>query len=120
MVDAGEVSITTYSRVLRHIQDSVAVDGIIMELGLPLEIKRITSPSERKRVKEDMVSLVTRLHAKGIAHGGIGPSNFLWAQDDTLRLCDFDTAFYLDGRPQEWEGGCSPQYISPNMETPFD
>lgn len=118
MVDAGELSITPYSRVLRRIQDFVAVSGIIMELGSPLELKRITSPSERRRVKDEMVSLVTRLHAKGIAHGDIRASNFLWAQDGTLRLCDFDTAFYLDGRPQEWEGGCSPQYVSPNRGYP--
>lgn len=118
MVDAGELSITPYSRVLRRIQDFVAVSGIIMELGSPLELKRITSPSERRSVKDEMISLVTRLHAKGIAHGDIRASNFLWAQDGTLRLCDFDTAFYLDGRPQEWEGGCSPQYVSPNRGYP--
>ncbi|KAH8743395.1 kinase-like domain-containing protein [Diaporthe sp. PMI_573] len=118
MGDAGEVSITPYSRVLRLISGSMCVDGIIMELGSPLDIKNITSSAERRKVKDEMVSLVTRLHAKGIAHGDIRPTNLLRAQDRTLRLCDFDTAFYLDGRTQEWEGCCSPQYVSPNWGYP--
>lgn len=45
-----------------------------------------------------MVSLVTSLHEKHVAHGDIGPIEFLWAQDGTLVLCDFDVDFYIDGR----------------------
>lgn len=59
-----------------------------------------------------MVSLVTRLHEKWIVHGGVGQTNFLWAQDGSLLLCDFDMAFYLDGRTSQWEAGCDLRYVS--------
>lgn len=119
MVDAGEFSITPYSRVLRRIQDLVAVDGITMELGSPLEVTRITSPSEREGSKTtwSLSSLDCMRKELPMVISDRPTSSGL---KTIPSACATSTQLSTSTAPQEWEGGCSPQYISPNMETPID
>lgn len=122
MKDAGELSIKPYSRVLRLSEkDQIVTDGIIMELGLPVNFDKITSPEEKAAVKDELISLVTRLHTeKRIAHGDIKPLNFLRGPDGRIRLCDWDCALHLDDEMEEdeWDAGCTQRYTSPNRGFP--
>lgn len=122
MKDAGELSIKPYSRVLRLSEKGqIITDGIIMELGLPVNFDKITTPEEKARTKDELVSLVTRLHTqKRIAHGDIKPLNFLRAADGHIRLCDWDNSLHMDDEFEvdEWDGGCTQRYTSPNRGFP--
>lgn len=122
MRDAGELSIRPYSRVLRlSDKGHIYTDGIIMELGLPVNFAKITTPEEKDEVRKELISLVTRLHSeKHIAHGDIKPLNFLRASDGHIRLCDWDNSLRLDNEAEEveWDGGCTQRYTSPNRGFP--
>ncbi|KZV88128.1 hypothetical protein EXIGLDRAFT_839473 [Exidia glandulosa HHB12029] len=47
---------------------------------------------DRCRIIQDAVSLVRRLHARGIIHADIQPFNFLYTSEGELKLCDFEGA----------------------------
>lgn len=118
MNDTGDISIPAFSRVLQLLgDDQIIIEGIIMEPGTPVRFEEVKSPTERDKVKDEMLSLVTRLHSeKRIVHGDIKLSNFLRAKDGSMRLYNWDTPLRLDSvtEAEEWEGGCNPQYTSPN------
>lgn len=89
---AGDCTIAPLYRVTREIGGSMVTDGFVMELATPFNFKSVP-PQDRKSVKDEMVTLVSRLHDEyGIVHGDIKPPNFLRCRDGKLRLCDFDSA----------------------------
>lgn len=89
-----------------------------MELGTPLDIKAVPA-SDRGAVKDELISLVTRLHERyGIVHGDIHPGQFVRCQDGVLRLIDFDSARWIDEDHSAWEGSLSPRYSAPNRGLP--
>src|SRR5438105_2901611 len=82
---AGACSITPRGRVLQHGQ----VVGIIMDLGHPINVTSLDLVA-RKKLMDQIISLVDALHAKGIIHGDIKLANILTAPDGSLRFCDFE------------------------------
>ena len=42
--------------------------------------------------QENIASLITEMHKEGIAHGDLHTRNLIIAEDDTVRLIDFDNA----------------------------
>ncbi|KAH6640830.1 kinase-like domain-containing protein [Chaetomium tenue] len=120
MTAAGDCAITPLCHVLAKIDGAWWRRGLIMELATPFDFKLVPA-KERMAVKDEMVSLVDRLHSSeiGIAHGDIKPDNFLRCHDGKLRLCDFDSAWLLgDDEVEDWEGGVSDRYLAPSRGYP--
>lgn len=117
---AGDCAITPLCHVLDKIEGAWWRRGLIMELATPFDFKLVPA-EERMAVKDEMVSLVDRLHSSeiGIAHGDIKPDNFLRCRDGKLRLCDFNSARLLDDdEVEDWEGGVSDRYLAPSRGYP--
>jgi serine/threonine protein kinase len=79
------------------------------EARIPLELPR----SERLKLIDQLRLLLTRLHAKGLIHGDIKPTNLLICSDGELRFCDFAEAVVEadDTKPRAF----TVQYLSPFM-----
>lgn len=70
--------------------------GVIMDLGYPLDVTKI-APAERLPIAQQMISLVSKLHEKGVIHGDIRPGNFVRRIDeDGLRMVGFSSARMAD------------------------
>lgn len=86
MISAGSISVTPLGRVLKQNKQI----GIVMELGQPIDLNVLDNSGKQNLVNE-IISLVTELHEKGLIHGDIKLSNILRAaRDGSLRLCDFE------------------------------
>ncbi|KAF3217278.1 hypothetical protein TWF192_005770 [Orbilia oligospora] len=101
---AGDCGVKVHGYVLRTYKDYPELQlcrvGLVMEIGRPLAdyIKTISDiEPEKLRVKNEMISVVERLHTeRRMVHGDIKPANFLICQDSKIRLCDFKS-----GRPED-------------------
>lgn len=51
----------------------------------------------------EVAGIIERLHRMGIVHADLKPTNILVADDGSLRLCDFGSAFFLDQPPSSTE-----------------
>jgi serine/threonine protein kinase len=70
------------------------------------------SHSNKLRLINQLRTLVSRLHEKGIIHGDIKPSNLLLCSDEEMRFCDFGDAA-VDGE------GDIPRAMSVRYSSPF-
>lgn len=61
----------------------------------------------RHEVAATMFRLVARLHGRGVVHGAVNPSSFVWnGADGSLRLVDFAAARRAGEDPRLWDHGC--------------
>ncbi|KAK6501280.1 hypothetical protein TWF481_009121 [Arthrobotrys musiformis] len=108
---AADCGIKVHGYVVRRYEDYPELGlcrvGLVMEIGRSLAdyIKTITdNEPEKLRVKNEMISVVERLHTeRRLIHGDIKPSNFLICWDGKIRLCDFEGAKPEDEPAEIWE-----------------
>jgi serine/threonine protein kinase len=113
MTAAGECSVKAHGlSLLRDPFGLVMIMGYVMDLETPLEPQTV-EPGQRRRLTDQMISVVLALHRKGIIHGDIKPANMLLCSDGKLRLCDFAESRRVDEAPDSWEGATTINYMSP-------
>lgn len=117
MIAAGDCSIQPlYRSFLNDQVGNVQLMGYVMALATPLEAESLRDcPAQyKKSLMDQMISVVLRLHDRGIVHGDIKPANMLICSDDKLRLCDFAEARKVDDELDSWEGFTTDNYMSPH------
>lgn len=115
MLLAGDCAVKVTGRIV----SGDMVVGYTMEKGTSLFGDPIDAPyalnlclPERPRIIADAVSLIRRLHDRGIVHGDIKPRNLLYTEDGSMKLCDFEGATtVLEARPTT---RTTSQYRSPH------
>jgi serine/threonine protein kinase len=99
MILAGDCSVTPLGRVFRDGK----ICGILMPYEQPvvpslpdlLYTPRVSpsfSRDDKLNIINQLCTLVSRLHDKGIVHGDVKPSNLLLCSNGELRFCDFGEA----------------------------
>lgn len=99
-------------------EESPVGPGIVMEYieGRTLDrfLAENPTPAVRRRIFEELLSVVDYLHKRGIVHNDLKPENILIARNgDRLKLIDFglsDNDAQLLRTP-----GCTPAYASPEL-----
>lgn len=99
-------------------EDSPVGPGIVMEYieGRTLDhfLAENPTPTVRRRIFEELLSVVDYLHKRGIVHNDLKPENILITRNgDRLKLIDFglsDNDAQLLRTP-----GCTPAYASPEL-----
>lgn len=99
-------------------EDSPVGPGIVMEYieGRTLNhfLAENPTPTVRRRIFEELLSVVDYLHKRGIVHNDLKPENILITRSgDRLKLIDFglsDNDAQLLRTP-----GCTPAYASPEL-----
>lgn len=95
--------------------------GIVMEYveGRTLSdyLAENPAPAARRRVFEELLSVVDYLHKRGVIHNDLKPENILVTRNDnSIKLIDFglsdNDAWYLYRTP-----GCTPGFASPELLT---
>lgn len=119
MLLAGDCSIQPLGRIFS--------DGKIMGFLMPYErsvvppssdplhvplVDETLSRTDRIDIINQLSTLVSRLHEKGIIHGDIKPANLLLCSDGKLKLCDFAEA-KLEGEIVSGPREDSIRYMSP-------
>ncbi|KAG8695751.1 hypothetical protein FRC08_007571 [Ceratobasidium sp. 394] len=118
MLLAGDCSVTPLGRVFENGQ----LCGFLTPYEKPVTVPlgpyetHIVSPelsrSERLRLIDDLCSLLSRLHARGLIHGDVKPSNLLRCSAGDLRFCDFAEAS-VEG------DGATPNAFTVRYASPF-
>ncbi len=99
-------------------EESPVGPGIVMEYieGRTLDrfLAENPTPAVRRRIFEELLSVVDYLHKRGIVHNDLKPENILISRNgDRLKLIDFglsDNDAQLLRTP-----GCTPAYASPEL-----
>lgn len=99
-------------------EESPVGPGIVMEYieGRTLDrfLAENPAPAVRRRIFEELLSVVDYLHKRGIVHNDLKPENILISRNgDRLKLIDFglsDNDAQLLHTP-----GCTPAYASPEL-----
>ena len=99
-------------------EESPVGPGIVMEYieGRTLDrfLAEKPAPAVRRRIFEELLSVVDYLHKRGIVHNDLKPENILISHNgDRLKLIDFglsDNDAHLLHTP-----GCTPAYASPEL-----
>ncbi len=111
---AGDCAIPVRGRVLsrlRNWDDRLVFYGFMMDLGTPICNVPV---EERGGVMQQMISVMERLHAKGIVHGDVKLENMLLTSEGMVRFCDFGEGRYVDEDERVWEGNTMWDFESPN------
>ncbi|KAK4184296.1 kinase-like domain-containing protein [Podospora australis] len=117
MEAAGSLTMRPLSRVLYRGSDSTRsktdTKGVLMEAGKRFNAHRIPK-GERQLVVLQMFLLVEKLHKRGIIHGNIKGSNFLWSQDGRLKIVDFSSGRFIEENHDRWNKAfVSHTYLTP-------
>jgi len=81
-----------------------------------LERMPVLSECTLAPVFQQMLQGIAAVHAAGVAHRDIKPDNFLFAEDGTLKLCDFGLSEVCGMNGLKGEFGTLP-YMAPEMLT---
>ena len=124
MLLAGDCAVQPVGQV--HLRGTLC--GIVMPLGIAISqdvsFTNVPQPPvgsipPPRRLIEELIQLVFSLHAKGIIHNDIKPSNLIIDKTSSrLLLCDFGCAA-LEGR-DGGQLGCTTQYVSPFRRLMWD
>lgn len=93
--------VTSYEKPVVPLRDSFEKPMI------PIELSR----GERLKLIDQLCSLVSRLHAKGLIHGDVKPENLLHCSDGQLQFCDLAEAT-VEGSGDKPRAFTAP-YMSP-------
>jgi serine/threonine protein kinase len=120
---AGDCAIPLRGRVLMKFphMDGIDFRGFLMDLVTPIIAPDGPAPppalvvplSGRRELVDQMVSVVQRLHARGIVHGDLKLENMLVDGQGRVRLCDFAEGRYVNEDEEVWEGITTWHYESP-------
>lgn len=88
--------------------------AVIMEAGKQFRGSRIPE-QKRRTVVVEMFRVLERLHGRGIVHGNVKESNFLWSRKDgRLRIVDFSCARFIEEDAGRWNSTyVSCAYLTP-------
>ncbi|KAK3385697.1 hypothetical protein B0H63DRAFT_376450, partial [Podospora didyma] len=100
---------------------STGTKAVMMELGRQFRCHEVP-PADRRAVVIDMFLLIEKLHigsgagrGRGIVHGDVKESNFVWGRDGRLRFVDFSSARFVDESPDQWNSTYSTEtYFTPH------
>ncbi|KAK3317624.1 kinase-like domain-containing protein [Cercophora scortea] len=115
MEAAGDLTLRPRTRVIwKGSRPATGTKAIIMEYGKRFKPKDIP-PNRRRNVVLEMFVLVEKLHGqRGIVHGDIKQSNFLWGRDGHLKLADFGSARFIEENPDSWNSSYATEaYFTP-------
>ena len=88
--------------------------GFVMDIATPISTPGAVPPSQRRSIMHQMISIVERLHGKGIIHGDVKLENMLLDNQGSVRLCDFGEGRYIDEDERMWNGASTMHLNSPN------
>ena len=96
-------------------------EGIVMEYidgrTLGEYLAERPSPSERRRIYNELLSAIGYLHKRGIIHNDLKPENILISYaNDSLKLLDFGLAD-SDAEYAMTRLGCTAKYASPELQS---
>jgi serine/threonine protein kinase len=85
-----------------------------MELGRRFWARDVL-PARRRDVVLEMFLLLENLHnRRGIVHGDVKESNFLWGRDGRLKLIDFSSARFIEESQDSWNSSYATEaYFTP-------
>ena len=88
--------------------------AVIMEAGKLFRGSRIPE-QKRPTVAVEMFRILEKLHGRGIVHGNVRESNFLWSRKDgRLRIVDFSCARLIEEDAGRWNSKhVSSAYMTP-------
>lgn len=113
MLAAGDCSVCLSKRVLWVNADGTSdIWGLTMKCETPLDVAA-ASPILRRIFMHGIIAYVLALHARGIVHGDVKPTNMLLYSDSKIRLYDFAEARLIDEDPANWEGMTTTNYVAP-------
>ncbi|KAK5662528.1 hypothetical protein OQA88_8440 [Cercophora sp. LCS_1] len=115
METAGRLTMRPLTRVVwKGSRPDKGTKAVIMELGRRFRGREI-KPEHRKTVVLQMFMLLDKLHnEKGVVHGNIKESNFVWARDGKLRLINFSSARYVVEDKEVWNSSFATEaYFTP-------
>lgn len=93
----------------------------VLELGKPESLSKVLARSPKRRFEESVakryfkviVEVVEYLHSDGIYHRDLKLSNFIFSQDNELKLIDFGFADRREGKVRDYCGTLS--YMAPEL-----
>lgn len=112
----GDVGMRVLSRVIwKGSRPDTGTKALLVEMGRRFRFGEVVGVEQRRGVVSQMFRLLERLHnERGIVHGDVKESNFVWAADGTLRLVDFSSARFVEEPHGEWNSSfVSEEYITP-------
>ncbi|KAK4160863.1 kinase-like domain-containing protein [Cladorrhinum sp. PSN259] len=116
MEAAGDLTMRPLSRVIwKGSRRTNGTKAVIMEAGKRFRGSRI--PQEKRRqVVVEMFQILEKLHGKGIVHGNIKESNFLWSRKDgQLKVVDFSSARFIEESKESWNSTyVTNAYLTPS------
>lgn len=111
----GNTAMRVLSRIIwKGSRPDTGTKALLIEMGRRLQFAEVVGVERRHHIIAQMFRLLERLHNdRGIVHGDIKESNFVWASDGTLRLVDFSSARFVDEPHDEWNSSfVSEEYLS--------
>ncbi|KAK4223116.1 kinase-like domain-containing protein [Podospora fimiseda] len=119
MEAAGDLTMRPLSRIIWNVSSSSpfragTTKAVIMEAGKQFRGNRIPE-QKRRQVVVEMFRILENLHGKGIVHGNVKESNFLWSKKDgRLKIVDFSSARFIEDSKEKWNStNVTNAYLTP-------
>ncbi|KAK3998006.1 kinase-like domain-containing protein [Cladorrhinum sp. PSN332] len=116
MEAAGDLTMKPLSRVIwKGSRRANGTKAVIMEAGKQFRGSRIPE-QKRRQVVVEMFRILEKLHGKGIVHGNVKESNFLWSRKDgRLKIIDFGSARFIQESKDSWNSTyVTNAYLAPS------